>query len=133
MLRRARDTHSTTRRSRRRPELRSKLLQFITIEIADRQKAQVLFGPAQNIEALHDLELGRRQYQPEALRHEQIDDVNAPPIDEHRYRLAVDVVEPPPDQPEAFSGEIDDGWREIDTPIEPRLHRVLIGRFDVGQ
>ena len=59
--------------------------------------------------------------------------MNAPPVDERRGRLAVNVVETATDQREALRGQVDDRRREVDAAVEPRLHRVLVGRQHVGE
>ena len=58
---------------------------------------------------------------------ENIDDVLACPINEGRYWLSLDQVEPTADQRKARRGEIDAVRRQISAPGEPRLDRVLVG------
>src|SRR6185312_13796698 len=54
-------------------------------------------------------------------------------IDERGDRLAVDEIEPAPDQPEPLSGEIDDRRRKIEPAVEPRLDGMPVARQHVGQ
>ena len=55
------------------------------------------------------------------------------PIDQHRHRPVVHIVEPPADEGKLLCGEIAHRRRVVDAAVEPRLHRVLIGGEHIGQ
>ena len=54
-------------------------------------------------------------------------------IDDHGHALATNVVSPSTHQPIALRGEVGDHWRDIGVACKPRLHRVLIGGYDIRQ
>src|SRR5262249_5652697 len=86
-------------------EFCAEFLELFGIEIADCQQVQPLLAPSSYIESLHDLNLGRWQSEPLALRHKQIDNVHATAIDDRSYRLAVNKIEPAADQSKTFRSE----------------------------
>ena len=54
-------------------------------------------------------------------------------IDDRGDGLAVDIVEPSADQPEALGCQVDDRRRDVELAVEPWFHRVLVARLHVGQ
>ena len=47
--------------------------------------------------------------------------------------MVVDVIQAPAKERKSFFGQVNHRRREIQLAIEPGLHRMLIGRRDVGQ
>src|SRR5215472_10721620 len=67
------------------------------------------------------------------LRDEQIDYVFAALIDDRGDRLAFDVIQAPAKKGEAFRGQIDDRWSNVDAAVKPRLDGVPIAGLDIHQ
>jgi hypothetical protein len=60
--------------------------------------------------------------------HEDVHDMFAALVDQRRHRAAGEVVQSAADEAETVGGEVINRRREIDSPVEPRLDRMLVGR-----
>jgi len=64
---------------------------------------------------------------------EKIDHVLAPMVNQCRYGSVGDVFDASSDQRKSLGGEILHFGGIIELTVEPRLHRVLIGRYHIHQ
>src|SRR3954454_1986110 len=109
------------------PHCRSKLLpefgEFVGGEIADRPIMQAALAPASDVESLKALGPGRAVPGASGLGHEQVDDMQAPPIHDRSDPVVVAIVEPQADQRKPLRSQVDDRRRHVQLAAEPRLHR----------
>src|SRR6478752_6929959 len=75
-------------------ELAGELRELVSAEVAHGPEVQAAAAPAAAVEALHGLGLRRAIFRARRLRHEQIDDVLAAPVDHRADSARVDIVEP---------------------------------------
>ena len=64
---------------------------------------------------------------------EQVDHVLRAPVHHRRRRMAIDIIQPAPDQREPLILQIAHRRRDIQPRRQPRLHRVLIAGQHVRQ
>src|SRR6185437_8689928 len=64
---------------------------------------------------------------------EELDEVLAARVNEHRHAPSVEVVEPAAQEWKSLCHEILDRRREIKLTVEPGLHGMLVRRHDVQQ
>src|SRR3954451_5891816 len=76
-------------------ELFVEVAQFVSAHVADRNESKAPIVPALRVETLHSLTERGCVIGGPSNAHEQIDDVNVPPIDNRGHRLAVNSIEPP--------------------------------------
>src|SRR5215469_8177847 len=64
---------------------------------------------------------------------ENIDEMFVMPIDQRCHTMAVQIIQSSANQRKALRGKIFYVRRKIQFAVKPRLHRVLVGRYDVGK
>jgi len=64
---------------------------------------------------------------------EYVHRMQAPVVDDRSDSLSADRVQPSAGQRETLLRQFRHGRREVDPPIEPRLHDMLVGGLDVGK
>ena len=54
-------------------------------------------------------------------------------VNQRRHRPVIEVIEATANQRKPFAGKLGHGRRKIELGVQPRFHRVLVGRSDVGE
>src|SRR3954454_4893807 len=98
-----------SRSARPAPHCRSKLLpefgEFVGGDIADRPIMQAALAPASDVESLKALGPGA-VLRAGGLGHEQVDDMQAPAVNDRADRAGVDIVEPAADQRKTLRSQV---------------------------
>src|SRR5579862_609302 len=125
---RQRGSRAPPDRSRRAPEAHE-ILQLARLEIGYGPKAHAVLGPVDGVIAIANRRGGRVAglIWPDI----KVDQMLVAAIDERRDRAIVEIIEPAAQKRKFRGGKIFDRRREIELAVEPRLHRVLIGRDHV--
>src|SRR6266581_4106504 len=114
-----------------RGEQPGEVVELVAVEVGDHPVAHAAEREARDVEAVArdsaDLRLSGRG--PD----EDIDDVLAPLVDQHRHRPAGGVIEPRAGELEAVLRQVRDRRRERQARAEPGLHRVLVRGGDVDE
>src|SRR4029450_5687946 len=114
-------------------EFVDEIMQLISIEVADREEIKTLCTPALDVKSLHRLELSVVICRPRPLCNKEIDHMRSPSIDDRSDVFAVDIVEPPTDEREALSRQVDNRRRDGDLAVKPWFHRVLVARLHISK
>ena len=102
-------------------EFLDEFLQLGGIDVANCPEFEALCVPTSNVESLHFVDLRALMFRRRFLRDEEIDHMHPTPVDDGSDRLAVEIVEPPTDQPEALGCQVDDGRCDVNFAVEPRF------------
>ena len=102
------------------------------VQIGDCPEGRSAFPPVQDMETLH---ITRFQLALGAIRREypQIHHVLTAPVNDRRCRVAPDHIEASADQRETVRRKVRNGGSKTQLPLEPRLHRMLIGARHIDQ
>jgi hypothetical protein len=114
-------------------EFIDEFLQLIRVDVADGKELETLCTPAPDVKSLHRLEPRPVTFGDSSLRDEEIDHMRVAPIDNRRYGLAVNIVEPPAEQREPLRRQVHNRRCDIKLTVEPWFHRMLVARLHIGE